>query len=100
MIAKWVDSGAPRGNAADMPQGARFDERRQVAAGQTRSDRAIARTSSCRRSAPDKWGSLGMVPTGLTEDRYVSSVEVREVNDIPARGRAPRRWAAATSFTT
>ena len=27
-----------------------------------------------------------MVPTGLTEDRYVSSVEVREVNDIPVGG--------------
>ena len=23
------------------------------------------------------------MPTGLTEDRYVSAVEVREVNDIP-----------------
>jgi hypothetical protein len=29
------------------------------------------------------------VPTGLTEDRYVSAVEVREVNDIP-RGGATR----------
>ena len=35
---------------------------------------------------PDKWGSIGPVPTGLTEDRYVSSVEVREVNDIPRSG--------------
>ena len=33
--------------------------------------------------APDKWGSIGSVPTGLTEDRWVKSVEVREVNDIP-----------------
>ena len=32
---------------------------------------------------PDRWGDIGLVPTGLTEDRYVSSVEVREVNDIP-----------------
>jgi len=31
----------------------------------------------------DQWVSLGTVPTGLTEDRYVSAVEVREVNDIP-----------------
>ena len=33
--------------------------------------------------APDKWGSIGSAPTGLTEDRWVKSVEVREVNDIP-----------------
>ena len=35
---------------------------------------------------PDKWGSLGAVPTGLKEDRYVSALEVREVNDIPKNG--------------
>ncbi len=37
-------------------------------------------------TGPDKWGSLGLVPTGLTEDRYVSAVEVREINDIPKGG--------------
>jgi hypothetical protein len=33
--------------------------------------------------APDRWGNIGSVPTGLNEDRWVKSVEVREVNDIP-----------------
>jgi hypothetical protein len=33
--------------------------------------------------APDKWGNIGTVPTGLSEDRWVKSVEVREVNDVP-----------------
>ena len=33
--------------------------------------------------APDKWGNIGSAPTGLTEDRWVKSVEVREINDIP-----------------
>ncbi len=32
---------------------------------------------------PDRWGDIGIVPTGLTQDRYVRSVEVREINDIP-----------------
>src|SRR5690606_23316114 len=31
---------------------------------------------------PDWWGDIPRVPTGLTEDRYVASVEVREVNDV------------------
>jgi hypothetical protein len=35
---------------------------------------------------PDRWGDIGFVPTGLTEDRYASAVEVREVNDIPKSG--------------
>jgi len=30
---------------------------------------------------PDWWGSAGFGETGLTEDRYVSAVEIREVND-------------------
>ena len=37
---------------------------------------------------PDKWGSLGLIPTGLTEDRYVAAVEVREVNNIESSGPA------------
>ena len=34
--------------------------------------------------APDWWGEIESVPTGLTEDRYVKSVEIREVNDVPS----------------
>ena len=40
---------------------------------------------------PDWWGDIGLVPTGLTEDRYVSAVEVREVNDIPTSGADQHR---------
>ena len=32
-------------------------------------------------------GIIGLVPTGVTEDRWVKSVEVREVNNIPRRRR-------------
>ena len=49
---------------------------------------------------PDRWGDIGLVPTGLTEDRYVSAVEVREVNDIPRGRRAPTPSADATCSTT
>jgi hypothetical protein len=31
---------------------------------------------------PDWWGEIDYRPTGLTEDRYVKSVEVVEVNDV------------------
>src|SRR5690606_1700091 len=34
----------------------------------------------------DWWGKVGLVETGLTEDRYVQAVEVREINDIPPEG--------------
>ena len=32
--------------------------------------------------APDWWGEIAPVPVGNTEDRYVESVEIREVNDV------------------
>ena len=32
--------------------------------------------------APDWWGEIPSVPTGLTEDRYVAALEIKEVNDV------------------
>ena len=85
MVAKWVDSGAPRGNPADMPKGRDFANGDNWTLGVPD---LVLRSADVVVPAqgPDKWGSLGLVPTGLTEDRYVSSVEVREINDIPTDG--------------
>ena len=84
-IAKWADSGAPRGNPGDMPKPLDFTTTNKWQIGEPdlilRSPEVIVPATG-----PDKWGSLGLVPTGLTEDRYVSAVEVREVNDIPRVG--------------
>ena len=32
---------------------------------------------------PDWWGAIGETATNLTDDRYIASVEIREVNDVP-----------------
>jgi hypothetical protein len=84
-IAKWVDSGAPRGNPADMPPPLHFESTDKWTIGEPD---LVLRSADVAVPAmgPDKWGSLGLVPTGLTEDRYASAVEVREVNDIPKSG--------------
>jgi hypothetical protein len=84
-IAKWADSGAPRGNPADMPPALNFDSSDKWTIGEPD---LVLRSADVivPAQAPDKWGSLGLVPTGLTEDRYVSAVEVREINDIPKDG--------------
>ncbi len=82
-IARWADNGAPRGNPADMPSS------KAIAHGKDgwllgKPDLIIKSPEIVvPASAPDRWGSIGVVPTGLTEDRWVSSVEVRESNDIP-----------------
>ena len=84
-ISRWVDSGAPRGNPADLPPPRDFANTERWTIGEPdlvlRSPEIVVPASG-----PDKWGSLGLVPTGLTEDRYVSAVEVREINDIPKSG--------------
>ena len=84
-IAKWVDSGAPRGNPADMPASRPTDDSDRWTIGEPdlvlRSAEVIVPAAG-----PDRWGDFGLVPTGLSEDRYVSAVEVREVNDIPRGG--------------
>ena len=86
-IAKWADSGAPRGNPADMPPPLRFDDSGGWTIGKPD---LILKSAEVTIPAvgPDKWGSLGLIPTGVTEDRYVSAVEVREVNNIESRGPA------------
>jgi hypothetical protein len=85
MIARWVDNGAPRGDAAHLPAPRDFANAEKWTIGEPdlilRSPEIVVPATG-----PDKWGSLGTVPTGLTEDRYVSAVEVREINDIPKSG--------------
>ena len=87
-VARWVDSGAPRGNPADMPKPLQFDSTDKWTIGEPD---LVLRSKDVTVPAigPDKWGDFGLVPTGLTEDRYVSAVEVREVNDIPQDRRRP-----------
>jgi hypothetical protein len=82
MIAKWVDDGAPEGNPADLPPAKTWiDPNTKWTLGTP--DLVVSTpTVEVKPGDPDWWGSLGTAPTGLTEERYVQSVEIREVNDI------------------
>jgi hypothetical protein len=85
LVAKWADSGAPRGNPADMPPARVWNESTKWSIGEPD---LVVRTEEVlvKAGAPDWWGELAPTPTGLTEDRYVSAVEVREVNDVDISG--------------
>jgi mono/diheme cytochrome c family protein len=86
LVAKWVDNGAPRGNAADMPKPLDFANANKWQIGEP--DLILtSKQITVPAVAPDWWGDVGTIPTGLTEDRYVAAVEVREVNDIPRTGQ-------------
>jgi hypothetical protein len=84
-IAKWADSGAPRGNPADMPPAKNYGDANAWHIG---TPDLIVKTTDIvvKAGAPDWWGEIPRVPTGLTEDRYVVALEVKEVNDVDSSG--------------
>src|SRR4030095_14308561 len=88
-IAKWADSGAPRGNPADMPPAKVYADEHAWAIG---TPDLVIKTQELevKGDAPDWWGEIPSVPTGLTEDRYVSALEIKEVNDVDVHAKNGR----------
>jgi hypothetical protein len=84
-VAKWADSGAPRGNPADMPPPRKWDDSDKWAIG---TPDLIVKTTDIvvKANAPDWWGEIPRVPIPLDEDRYVTAIEVKEVNDVDSHG--------------
>jgi hypothetical protein len=82
IIQAWVDNGSPEGDPSDMPPPLDFPDDVGWTLGEP--DMVLRSVDMTMPAVgPDRWGDIGLVPTGLSEDRYVQSVEVREVNDIP-----------------
>ena len=83
-IAAWVENGMPEGNPADMPPPRVFPNDDVWIAGEPD---LIVKTNEIfvEGGSPDWWGEIESVPVGLTEDRYVASVEIKEVNDVDNR---------------
>jgi mono/diheme cytochrome c family protein len=79
-IARWAQTGAPRGNPADLPPPLTFAGADAWTIG---TPDLVVKTPPVTMKAvsPDWWGSAGFGETGLTEDRYVAAVEIKEVND-------------------
>lgn len=84
-ISVWARTGAAQGDPADAPEPLVFDDSVKWRAGQPD---LIIRSEDITKLAgtPDWWGEIPSIPTGLTEDRYVKSVEIVEVNDVPTGG--------------
>jgi hypothetical protein len=82
-IQAWADNGAPEGDPSDMPAPVQFNDAATWTIGEP--DLILVGPEVILPAVgPDRWGNIGLVPTGLTEDRYVQAVQVREINDIPA----------------
>ena len=80
-IAEWADNGAPEGNPADMPPLRSFGDNDKWTLGQP--DLVVSTPEvTVKAGAPDYWGELEPAALGLKEDRWVKSIEIREVNDV------------------
>jgi hypothetical protein len=77
-IGHWVENGAPQGNPADMPPPRHYADSAGWIMGKPD---LIVRSPvmTVKAVAPDWHGMIGPTPTGLTEDRYIESVEFKEV---------------------
>ena len=79
VIGEWVDSGAPRGNLADMPPPRQWPAEKQWSIG-TPDLIVSSPVTTVEALAPDWYGIVTPPsPTGLTEDRWIKAVEIREV---------------------
>ena len=91
-IAAWADSGAPRGNPADMPPPLEVVDGNVWRIGTP--DLIVSSPPvEMKALAPDWFGVIGDAPTNLTDDRYVAAVEVKEIND--SRGKSARSTVGA-----
>ena len=97
MIGRWADNGAPEGNPADLPPARQFGDNSRWTLGEP--DLVISTPEVfVKAGAPDYWGELAPAPTGLKVDRWVKSVEIREVNDIKAETNGRKTVGARYVF--
>ena len=102
-IASWADSGAPRGNPADAPPPRQFPSGADWSFGTP--DLVVSSpVRTIKAVEADFQGDIGVTRTGLTEDRYIKAVEVREVrlNEkvVKVRLTRPVRRSISRRFTT
>jgi hypothetical protein len=79
-ITKWVDSGAPEGNRADMPPPRQFPDGEGWHIGQPDLVVKLPQDVIVKAKAPDQWPDI-LVDPKLTEDRYIQGVQI-----IPIKG--------------
>ena len=85
MIGQWVAEGAPEGDPEDLPLALEFDDSGAWTLGEPD---VVVTTDEflVKDGEPDWWGDISPVLIPIEEDRYVKSVEIREINDVPSEG--------------
>jgi hypothetical protein len=79
-IARWVDSGAPMGNAADMPAPRQFADQAKWAMGTPDIIIKMPKPYKLAATGPDNFVDV-VVDPGFKEDVYVSAIETRPMGN-------------------
>ena len=86
-LGAWADAGAPRGDPEDMPPPIEWADEGEWTIGTP--DLVVSTpVMTVPAVAADYHGEYGPVSTGLTEDRYVKAVEVREIRLLEDAAKA------------
>jgi hypothetical protein len=96
-IGKWVDQGAPRGDAAHLPPPRQFSDLNAWNIGEP--DLIIDSPLLKVEAVAGDWHSpyVGATETGLTEDRWIAAFEVKEYRPGEVR-RTPGRPGSGNDF--
>jgi len=76
IITRWVDQGAPSGNAADMPAPRQFADIDKWHIGKPDMVVSLPKPYELRASGPDEFYDVDVDP-GFTEDMYIAAVETK-----------------------
>jgi hypothetical protein len=82
-ISEWVDAGSPEGNPADMPPARKFESTNKWNFGQPDLIVELPKDQIVSAQAADRWIDV-VADAGLTEDRYIKSIELRPMKGFRA----------------
>jgi len=82
LIAKWVDDGAPLGNAADLPAPRKFDDSDRWHIGKPDVVVTLKKDVLVNAKAPDQWVDLPTEDLGIKTNRYIQAVEVKPIKGV------------------
>jgi len=82
-LVKWADSGAAKGNPADMPPARKFADDDQWHMGQPDLIVQLPKDMAVPATGADRWVDV-LVDAGLTEDRYIRGIEIRTIKGFRA----------------
>ncbi len=75
-LAKWADTGAAKGNPADMPPPRKFEDTDTWHLGQPDMVVQLPKDILVPAKGADRWLDI-LADSGLTEDRYIRGIEIR-----------------------